>query len=554
MCEFESGEYREIHIFVQREEKEEGWVWLYGSEGGKQELCMGEDLYRMIRFPLMAGEVYRLESRGVKISQIYLTECLKLLEKGICFLHPETGKVLNLADWYNTPWREQYHFGPFINWINDPNGLCWYQGYYHLFFQSNPYGQRWNDMYWGHAVSRDLVHWTHMPFALEPQPALWKDPDRKGGAFSGSAAVKDDGIHLYLTRHDGPQTDCPETQEWQTKAICRDGIHITEEKDFITEKPEGASFDFRDPKVVKVDKTWYMVLGSCIDQVPAFLLYQKMEDKSWQYKGPLLLEKRPGIRTFECPDFFPLDGKFVALAAWMCHRDEANRYQMTKCYIGEFTGEKLSVEAEQWMDFGSNIYAVQTFEHEGRRIAIGWVSDFYQEHQDMENGAYGSFALPREMSVRKNRLYMKPVKECYQLLGDRIFWAKEQNRIPEMDFSENCFYVKVQLKGDGDFRLTLARDGKDRLSLVREKGATSIVSTKKEVCQVCFPSDISGVRKIEVFTDRRLIEVFLNEGESVGTKLFYQKGTRGFLEAEFAEGDLEELEVRKVNPIWGKNK
>ena len=550
MCEFRSGEYREIHIFARREEGKEGWLWLIGSEGGKQELCLGEDLYRMIRFPLVTDERYRLESKGVRISQMYLTECQGLLEKGIRFLHPETGRELNLADWYDTPWREQYHFGPFVNWINDPNGLCWYQGYYHLFFQANPYGQRWDDMYWGHAVSRDLIHWTHMPFALEPQPDLWRDPNRKGGAFSGSAAVKDDGIHLYLTRHDGPQTDSPETQEWQTKAICRDGIHITEEKEFITEKPKGASFDFRDPKVVKVDGTWYMVLGSCIDQVPAFLLYQKMEDKSWQYKGPLLSEKRPGIRTFECPDFFPLDGKFVALAAWMCHHDEANRYQMTRCYIGEFTGERLSVEAEQWMDFGSNYYAVQTFEHEGRRVAIGWISDFYQEHWDMENGAYGSFALPRELSVRENRLYMRPVRECGQLLGDRIFWAKDQRRIPETKLPGNCFYVKVRLRGDGDFRIVLAKDGEDTLSLVREKGLTSIVSTKKEVSQVSFPSDARKVRDMEIFVDRRLMEVFLNEGESAGAKLFYQKGMNGFLEAEFAEGDLAEFEVRSVKHIW----
>ncbi|MCI8949587.1 MAG: glycoside hydrolase family 32 protein [Lachnospiraceae bacterium] len=550
MCEFRSKEYHEIHIFAQIGGGKGGFIRLYGPNNQVQELYMGEDHYRMIRFPLEEDKDYRLESSGVMISQMYLTECERLLEKGICFLHPETGQPLNLEDWYNTPWREQYHFGPFINWVNDPNGLCWYEGYYHLFFQANPYGQMWNDMYWGHAVSRDLVHWTHMPFALEPQPMLWKDPDRKGGAFSGSAAVKADGIHLYLTRHDGPQTDGADTLEWQTKAICRDGIHITEERDLITEKPQGASFDFRDPKVVKVGETWYMVLGSCIDQIPAFLLYQKMADKSWQYKGTLLTEKRPGIRTFECPDFFPLDGKFAAIAAWMCHRDEGGRYQMTRCYIGDFDGKSLTVESEQWLDFGSNFYAVQTFEHQGRRVAIGWVSDFYQEHRNVKNGAYGSYALPRELSIKQNRLYMKPVAECYQLLGEVIFETSGEKKIPYTKLPGNCFYVKVRLGGDGDFKLLLAKEGKDGLFLVRGNGVTSIVSTKPEVRQIHFPSDVKQVRDIEIFVDRRLVEVFLNEGEGAGTKLFYQNGWNGCLEGEFTEGDLIELEVRKVNSIW----
>lgn len=85
------------------------------------------------------------------------------MDRGIRFLDPDSGDEMELGKWYDTSVREQYHFNPFMNWVNDPNGLCWFKGYYHLFYQSNPFGQEWNDMYWGHAVSRDLIHWTHMP-------------------------------------------------------------------------------------------------------------------------------------------------------------------------------------------------------------------------------------------------------------------------------------------------------------------------------------------------------------------------------------------------------
>lgn len=550
MCKFQRDQYREIHIFAERGKAEEGRLCLHDPEGEAQEISMGEDLYRMIRIPLSKEGSYRLESRGLQIHQMYLTECEDLLERGIQFLHPETGEALKLADWYDTPWREQYHFGPFRNWINDPNGLCWYKGFYHLFFQANPFGQTWNDMYWGHAVSRDLVHWTHMPYALEPQPDLWKDPKRKGGAFSGSAVAEEDGIHLYLTRHDGPQDDCGDTMEWQTEAVCTDGIHITGERDLIREKPKGASFDFRDPKVVKADGSWYLVLGGCLEGVPAILLYERMGDGSWQYQGPLLKEAHPGIRTFECPDFFPLDGTFAAYGAWMLYRDEANRCQMTRCYIGDFKEKGLQVRSQQWMDFGSNFYAAQTFEHGGRRIAIGWVSDQYGEHWNRKNGANGSFALPRELSIRNDRLYMEPVKECYQLLGERILKAENTAEIPYTRIQGNCFYGRVDLAGDGDFRVLLAKDGEDSLSLVRTNGITSIVSTKEAVRQVRFPSDVKAVREIEFFVDRRMAEVFLNRGEGAGTKLFYQNGMDGCLKAEFADGDLIGMEVRKVKSIW----
>ena len=83
--------------------------------------------------------------------------------------------------------RPAFHITPYVGWMNDPNGLCWYQGYYHMYYQYNPHGQEWNNMYWGHAVSPDLVHWTHLPIVLEPQKEVLEQADMlKGGAFSGS--------------------------------------------------------------------------------------------------------------------------------------------------------------------------------------------------------------------------------------------------------------------------------------------------------------------------------------------------------------------------------
>lgn len=539
------------------------------------EVHLGLDWYRKICLPLQPGTRYQIgKSKNVKIAQMYLSDCPDQMERGIEFVDPEGGGKIEPSDWFDTPWREQYHFVPFINWINDPNGLCWYQGYYHLFYQANPFGQEWGDMYWGHAVSRDMIHWINQPHVLEPQSELWRSPDRKGGAFSGCAVVEEDGIHLFLTRHAGPHQDGEKTMEWQTHAICRDGLSVKEEQIMISEKPSGVAYDFRDPKVEDIGKERYLVLGANLEGLPSILLYRQKEKKEpersrqkaggqrgfsvngreqeWEYLGPLVQEKTQGIRTIECPDFFSVDGCEVAVGAWMCHYDEAGRYQMTRCYMGSFDGTRFQVKREQWFDFGSNFYAVQSFAHEGRRIAIGWISDFLGEHRVEKNGAYGSFALPREVHVRGERLYLTPVRECYELLGETFLECKDRAVVERMEIPGNSYYVEMSLEGDGDFSILLAQDGEDTLTLEKRDGITGLVSGKKEARNVRFPADVSQVREIEIFVDRRVTEVFLNHGEAAGTKVFYQESRDGCFGVRMFGGCIKALKVCRMESIWKK--
>lgn len=552
MITFFSGDYSELYVFARRTSTLPGSIRFLAETGenAEQEEVLNEQLYALFRFALKRQQTCHLTWEHAEITQIYLAWCPDQMERGVTFLSPATGNEINLKDWYDTPIREQFHFSPFINWMNDPNGLCWYQGYFHLFYQSNPFGQKWDDIFWGHAVSKDLVHWIHQPHVLEPQPGLQQDASRKGGAFSGCAWVTDDRMQLYLTRHDGPLQDGWETAEWQTTAICRDGLHIEDEQILISDKPKGAGFDFRDPAVDKIDGQMTMVLGSAIDGIPSILLYRQDKEGNWVYQGPLLQERTSGIRTFECPDFFKLDGTYVALGACMEYTDEANRYNMTRCYIGTYDGKRLLPEQEQWFDFGSNFYAVQSFLYQGRRLAIGWISDFMNEHREIPDGAYGSMSLPRELHIKNGRLYMRPARECDALNGDCLLKTGVGTHAAVDPIPGNAYHATVSLKGDGDFTIVLARDGEDSLSLVRKDGETSLISTKANVRNIRFPSGIRNVREIEIYTDRRLTEVFLNEGEAAGAKLFYQDSRDGCFEGFFADGDLNALQVHAMQTIW----
>lgn len=553
MAKLHTNQCRMLELFVRNKTAAQGTVELTDQVGKKIILESGEGFFKWLKIPVVEQTEYDICLKQCEVSLAYLSGCDNILDEGICHLaFNETAinerKGSELAAFYDTPYREQYHFVPYQNWVNDPNGLCWYQGYYHLFYQYNPHGQKWDDVYWGHAASKDLIHWVHLPVVLEPQPNLLGDPDNKGGAFSGCAVVLEDEVVFYLTRHYGPQEDGAQTQEWQTMMRSRDMIHFEPEREVIKEKPPGVGHDFRDPKVTKIGDTWYMVLAGNQNSNSTILLYQSADMENWSFAGPLITEPDQRSTTFECPDFYSLDGKYVALGALMRHHDEYNRYQMTRCYLGEFKNNEFQVEATQWFDFGSDFYAVQSFEHDGRRVAIGWLSDFYGEHRVVEAGAYGGYSIPRELRIEAGRLYMEPVPEIYALKDQKLYEGKEN--ISEI-VSGNSYYARVLLKDAADFEIILGQEDDRMISLVREDGRTRIKTQGTKTDNVIFAAEVNEVRQLDIFVDRRTVEVFINKGEAAGTKLFYNSSRNGIFKTAFPNTDvIENISLYTMKSIW----
>ena len=351
---FNTQKYRQLELFIKTEPGKTGR--LHMISGSARKMFRIDQYRKWMRIAVNQGTTYEVTPEDCEISYAYLSGCENIMERGICLI--QDGRFYGKsqwAGWYDTPVRNQFHLSPLKGWMNDPNGLCWYRGYYHMFYQTNPYEQHWSNMYWGHAVSKDLVHWTHLPIVLAPQPEALKQADHiKSGAFSGSAVAMEDQVFFYLTRHYGPLEDGPDTIEEQWMTSSCDMLHFEPEQRIISEKPEGANFDFRDPKVLKIGKICYLVLGTNFNGKAAILLYRSLDGTKWSYVHPLFIEQTEGIRCFECPDFFELDGKYAAIGAWMSHYDELGRYQMSRYYIGSWKDEKLEVEQSGWFDFGSN--------------------------------------------------------------------------------------------------------------------------------------------------------------------------------------------------------
>ena len=555
-----TGKYTCLEIFANQTAKD-GRVIVCpekqadGAGLSVMEQAAGETYYAWLKFQVQPDAEYEIRCESCDISLCYLSGNENIFETGIRYLekNPTDGSfyAADPSVWYNRAFREAYHFSPWKNWVNDPNGLCWFQGYYHMFYQFNPHGQEWSNMYWGHTASRDLVHWIHLPIALSPQEEILERPDEiKGGAFSGCAVVAGDEAVFYLTRHKGPLQDGRDTVEQQWMMKSRDMIHFTGEKCVIANPPKGASFDFRDPKVIRVGEKWYMVLGSAMDGKSAILLYESKDMEHWEYAHPLLLEDREKIRCFECPDFMELDGKYAAIGAWMEHRDEGGRYQMSRYYTGDLHDGRFEIVNDGWFDFGSNCYAMQSFEHQGRRISIGWISDFYDEHMEYEDGAYGSMTIPRELHIKNEKLYMTPIQEISLLKGE-ILYEGEKEDIDLPVIEGNAYRAEVSFEKNTFFTILLGKDGERSISLLNDRDGLRIVTRKVNSEGIRFRADIEEVRALEIYMDRRAVEIYVNGGEAVGTKVFYNSSEDGcfVLRAKERERILR-AEVARMESIW----
>ena len=572
MGRIHTGNYKCLEIFLKSLEGKQGCLRMKGDEGPWMEYSAGACRYTLHRIPVKLDTEYEVELLDCQVSIAYLSESDDMMDEGVCFLEyvtdeakkaSEDGEVKfsgaggwmatnDLGAWYDTLNREQYHFNAYKNWINDPNGLCYYKGYYHLYYQANPHSQEWDVMYWGHAASKDLVHWIHLPYVLQPQEEILAQKELRGGAFSGSAVPLEEEIVFYLTRHIGPPQETKEnTRQYQTMVRSRDSIHFGEEVTVVERPDDTFAFEhFRDPKVYWQDGRWQMVIGTKIKGIPSLARFGSEDMEKWSYEGVLVEERTEGVQTFECPDFFELDGQFVAAGSWMLYWDEQQRYQPTYWYMGDYKDGRFYPKNKGTYDFGSNFYAVQSFEHEGRRIAIGWTADFYEEHVPEVNGSCGAMTIPRQLSVQNGRLCQKPVEEIYQLCREKVCDAARRSLSLE-NLKGNCYYARIDFEDSVDFRILLGSSEAGEIWLVREGMEVRIKTKGVKSEKVQFIIEVERLRRAEIFVDRRLVEVYLNDGEAVGTKLFYQDCRDGVFRAEFQEEEkVGRLQVFLMDGIW----
>lgn len=357
----------------------------------------------------------------------------------------------------------RYHYRPQKGWVNDPNGLVYFDGYYHLFYQHAPdFEIPWQQpMHWGHARTKDFLYWEELPVALYPD----REYDQNG-CFSGTAAVKDGVLYLfYASIHNGMES--PQTI---SVAYSKDGIHFEkyEGNPVIDHFPATGSKDFRDPAVCRVGDTYYCIIASANPEAREgrLISYRSDDLLHWEYVG--IMRAWSECRDTECPSLVPADnGRYLLTTSVRPHG--ARDY--FRAMYGTFTDGKFEILNEAEIDKGPDQYAGQVFhDPKGRNLLISWAPGWkYKGYYERD---IGCFSVPREIKCEDGRLTAYPIEELQYLLKDE----------------DPC--------------------------LVRTENGFRVERTNRE------PLVYEGeIRDLKILRDEYIAEIFVNGGEEVYTVL-----------------------------------
>lgn len=444
--------------------------------------------------------------------------------------------------------RPAFHLSTRTGWMNDPNGFSYYNGMYHMFYQYHPYDSHWGPMHWGHAVSKDLLRWEYLPAALAPDEFYDRD-----GCFSGSAITLSDGRQLLM--YTGVQKERQRNGgvcEVQTQCLAvGDGVDYEkhEKNPILDEKdiPDGSSrFDFRDPKMWrKKDGTYACVIGNRpADGSGQILLYTSEDGFCWKFKKIFAANNNRFGKMWECPDFFELDGKGVLITSPQDMLPQGYEYHNgngTLCLIGAYDekDDDFTEQHNQSIDYGIDFYAPQTvLAPDGRRIMIGWMQNWDTcAIRAREEPWFGQMSLPRELSVKKGRLYQKPVRELEDMrtgkveykgviVTDTINLEGIKGRKVDMEFeirpkNEQELYHKfaVRFAQNAQYQTSLSFRPYEKILKIDRKFSGSrraIIHQRRSKV-----NSENGHLKLRMILDRFSVEVFVNDGEQVLTATMY---------------------------------
>lgn len=466
--------------------------------------------------------------------------------------------------------RPSYHFLPPANWMNDPNGLIQWKGHYHLFYQHNPHGPFHAKIYWGHAVSSDLVHWTDLPMALTPTPGR-ADAD---GCWSG-CAVNNHGEPTLIYSGLSPQVVCLATSAddlltWQYYS----GNPVIQGPP--AESLAGINGHFRDPFVWCEGDFWYLLMGSNIEGVGGtILLYRSPDLLHWTYLHPLLtgdVNASQSLWTgvmWECPNFLTFDDSRVLIFSV---QDAAGKLLYPLYYSGTFQQEHFFPSRRGILVYGSYFYAPQVLRDDAERyIMWGWLMEGRSTSLIEEAGWAGIMSLPILIApLPDGRLHLEPSPELTALREKQWHYEDLQlNGIENIRLEgsrENRLEILVECEPDAHcefgFRLCCSPDGQEQTRLIYHAELQQVTIEREQsslTAEVDHGSCSANVEIAEpeavtlhIFLDASVLEVFVNNRCYLATRIYPQRPDSTGLELFVDKGtvNISSLDIWHLASIW----
>ncbi len=489
------------------------------------------------------------------------------------------------------PQRPVYHVLAQANWLNDPNGPIYHEGYYHLFFQHNPYKADFGPMGWGHVRSWDLVHWEHRPIAIMPTPESYDS----AGVWSGSVVIHNGtptmmysgvgNLTLYSSDDDLPPSDkqrIPQgyyhefvleiDREVQCIATSTDGLETWEKhpaNPVIATTPAGLDLiGFRDPFLwPEDDGYWYVLLGSGIKgKGGAALLYRSVDLINWEYLNPLYIGKpeESGI-NWECPNFLDLSSKHMLVVS---------PHGRPIYWLGDYVNHQFIPHSSPTrLDWGDAFYAPNSLQDpSGRWLMWGWVRETRSRDQYIAAGWASCLTLPREISLdNDNNLTIKPAVEIQKLRISCLFGSELSVTADNSDYLEgitgdhleiSCRVTKADCEKFGmQFRRTPDKEqmteliydfNASSLRLIRDQ-STDMPEVTLAPCECELFLAYNESLNLTVFLDRSVIEIYANDRKCMTSRIYpTRKDALGLNLFTIGGEATTQIKIWEIGSIWDK--
>lgn len=419
-------------------------------------------------------------------------------------------------------WHNKFHLEMPNGLVNDPNGLCYHQGKYQIFFQWNPFGCEHKHKHWTYTQTTDFINYTKPQIALAPVDKFDKD-----GCYSGSARSKNNKLEIIYTANLKDEQNIRYSRQVLVKQD--DDGEFIKEKIIIDTVPKGYTTHFRDPYIFTKSNRSFIILGAQRENLTGCALIYEEIDENWIFRGELKTQLTDFGYMWECPNLFTIDDKDILV---FCPQGlKAQKYQYQNLYqtgylIGQFNPDTLEFTHGEFHEFdmGFDFYAPQVLVHENRHILIGWVGmpDKLQDYPTINDGWVHSLTLPRELILKNDKLYQRPISELNEL---------NQNAITKINTDKISLSANKKLEISIPLKDISSWQGKlkfnDEYILLTYDKNTSVFTIDRNQLKL----GGKGIRQflvkaqdelnLSIYIDNSIIELYLQDGEYYATFCYY---------------------------------